>query len=118
MIHHERSSNKEIIIYNKNEPTQPVTSDEIRVHDRPVIITHWNPVENELICLTKFNLTGCGDDLTGDITFVKDCNCAYICLCCECNTIKVTEPGRYKLMKRGVQNNAQVTYRYVSSRHI
>ena len=116
--HHERSGNQEIVVYNKNEPTQPLTSNEIRVTDRPVLITHWNPVEDEWICLAKFNLTGCGEDLAGDITFAKDCNCEYICLCCACNTIKVTEPGRYKLMKRGVLNNAQVTYRFISSRYI
>lgn len=117
-LHHEKSSMVEKVLFNKNEPTQADLSREIRVHDRPVLITHWNPIPDEWLCLVKFNLTGCGSSLAGDIIFVKDCNCQYICLCCECNTIKITEPGRYKLMKRGLANNAQVTYRYISSRFI
>lgn len=117
-VHHEKSDCVEKELFNKNEPTQALLSNEIRVKDRPVVITHWNPVDGEFLCLVKFNLTGCGPSLAGDIVFVKDCNCQYICVCCECNTITVKQPGRYKLMKRGVINNAQVTYRYISSRYL
>lgn len=116
--YHEKSDSKEKVIFNQNEPTQPLISNEIRVTDRPVVITHWNPIEGEFICLMKFRLDGCLDDVTGDTVFVKDENCDYICMCCKCNTIKITEPGRYKLVKRGVLNNAQVTSKYISTRYV
>lgn len=115
--HHDKTDSSEKVVFNKNEPTQSLLSNEIRVHDRPVLITHWNAIEGEYICLVKFNLSdGCGKDIAGDLTFAKDCNCNFICLCCKCNTIKVAIPGRYKLFKKGVLNNAQVSYKYISSR--
>lgn len=117
--HIAKSDTQERVLFNQNEPTQALYSDEINVTDRPVLVTHWNAAEGEFLCLMKFDLSGCLEDvnnMTKNSVFVKDHNCNYICLCCKCNTMKITEPGRYKLVKRGILNNAQVTYRYLAQR--
>ena len=117
--HTAKSDTQERELFNQNEPTQSLYSDEINVTDRPVIITHWNPVPGEFLCLMKFMLSGCFENVDGmakNSTFVKDDNCDFICLCCKCNEMKISKPGRYKLVKRGILNNAQVTYRYLAQR--
>lgn len=114
--HHEQSSTLETIIFNRHEPTQSTLSAEIKVQDRPALITHWNPIPGEQLCLMKFNITDCQED-AGDATFVRECG-EFVCMCCERNELKITEPGRYKLYKKGLINNSQVTVRYLSSRYI
>lgn len=116
MSHHDKTSSKRRLIYNDNEIDQASSSLEIRVHDRPVVITHWNAVEGEFLCLFQFDVDDCSD--TGIATMVKDCEGNPICLCCDNNQIQVDMPGRYKLIKRGILNNARVTSQYISSRHV
>lgn len=113
---HEKTSNSSRTIFNQHDVSQDCLSQEIRVQDRPVVITHWNPVPGEMICLLEFDIPDCSSQ--GSITGVRDCNGEPICLSCDNNKIKIDTPGRYKLTKGGVINNAQVTAKYVSSRYL
>jgi len=126
MTHHEKTDSRRIILYNQNEISQSTSTREIRVEERPVIITHWNAVEGEFLCLFEFDINDC--DASGLITPVRcgsGCDTPedgttppFVCISCKDNRIQIDIPGRYKLIKRGVVNNAHVTMQYISSRHV
>lgn len=113
-----RSDQKEIILFDKNNPTQSKESREFEVLERPVMITHYNPIEGEYVCLARLIITGCGDQATGDMVMEKDDCCNFQCLCCACNKMIIDLPGRYKLLKNGMPNNSLVTMRYLSNRYV
>ena len=108
------TASKKTVLFNENDYSQPTYSQEISVDSRPVKINHWNPVEGEFLCLMEFMVNDCGDG--GNATLVR-CNGEPVCLCCANPTMIISTPGRYKLMKNGVFNNAQVTTQYISDKH-
>lgn len=104
------TASKSTVLFNQHDYSQPTYSQEISVGSRPVKITHWNPVEGEYLCLMEFEVNKCSDG--GNITPVK-CNGQPVCICCAQNAVIVDMPGRYKLVKYGVSNNAQVTMKHL-----
>lgn len=119
MANHENSDSRDYVLFDSNNITQPSFSKTFTVKDRPVCITHYNPEEGELVCLVRIKIVGCGDNQEGRMVVVKDCcSGSPVCLCCACNEMIIKKPGRYKLMKQGVPNNADISYNYISSRYI